>query len=406
MASATKRYTIEESRAFIQSLVIPPKHSGTLSGLRFAVKDLIDVAGYKTSCGNPDWRDTHPPAAANATCVEQLLENGGECVGKTVTDELAFGINGENFFYGTPLNPKAPDRIPGGSSCGSASAVACGLVDFAVGSDTGGSVRVPASNCGIFGMRPSHGFISVAGVNPFAPNFDTVGILARSVDILVQAMSILLAREVEKRTEIGTIYVVNQAWDIVNTEVKQALIPHLKSIEAVAQQVRNIGLQEIDSAGSQLQSWYDTFCILQWTEIWSCLGSWVEEKKPRFGPRTKANFELAKNADRSKISELSHRREQYFNSMQDFLGPNDLLCIPSVPEPAPLKGSLGIDRTKGTYYPRAISLTSLAGVARLPENSLPLAGVNGLPIGLSLLGRHGRDTFLLSAAKQFVDRSH
>src|SRR5436309_7997242 len=176
--------TVDESNAFVTRFDLSPTGSGPLNGLCFAVKDVIDVAGYKTGCGNPTWRDSHPTATAHAVCVEQLLRAGARCVGKTICDELAFSLLGENYFYGTPLNPKAPDRVPGGSSSGSASAVACGLVDFAFGTDTGGSVRVPASNCGIWGIRTTHGRISVAGVNPLSPTFDTVGILAKDMDVL------------------------------------------------------------------------------------------------------------------------------------------------------------------------------------------------------------------------------
>src|SRR5918912_4348087 len=186
---------VQEGSAFVQEIEVDPTGSGPLDGLTFAVKDLIDIGGYKTGCGNPSWRCTHPPATVNAVCVEQLLAAGARCVGKTVTDELAFSLLGENHFYGTPLNPKAPDRVPGGSSSGSASAVACGLADFALGTDTGGSVRVPAGNCGVFGLRPSHGFISVAGLNPVAPTFDTVGVLAKDADVLSRATSVLLAVE-------------------------------------------------------------------------------------------------------------------------------------------------------------------------------------------------------------------
>ena len=180
MGRTVEHISATESGAFVETFELDPIGSGPLNGLSFAVKDLIDIGGYKTGCGNPSWRDTHPVAAVNAVCVEQLLSAGARCVGKTVSDELAFSLLGENHFYGTPLNPKAPERIPGGSSSGSASAVACGLSDFALGTDTGGSIRVPSSNCGIWGLRPSHGFISLAGVNPLAPTFDTVGILAGS----------------------------------------------------------------------------------------------------------------------------------------------------------------------------------------------------------------------------------
>ncbi len=153
--------TVAQSNAFITTFDLSPTGSGPLDGLRFGIKDTIDVAGFKTGCGNPTWRDSHPAAVVHAVCVEQLLRAGARCVGKTISDELALSLLGENYFYGTPLNPRAPERVPGGSSSGSASAVACGLVDFALGTDTGGSTRVPASNCGIWGFRPSHGFVSV-----------------------------------------------------------------------------------------------------------------------------------------------------------------------------------------------------------------------------------------------------
>src|SRR5271157_741681 len=192
MSTTRKTYSLAESGAFVEVLQIDPSASGLLDGLRFAVKDVIDLGGRKTGCGNPDWARTHPVAAVNAVCVDQLLLAGARCVGKTVCDELAFSLEGENFFYGAPLNPRAPERVAGGSSSGSAAAVACGLADFALGTDTGGSVRVPASNCGLFGLRPSHGFISTAGVVPYAPSIDTVGVLAASADILVRAASVLL----------------------------------------------------------------------------------------------------------------------------------------------------------------------------------------------------------------------
>ena len=142
----TSTITVAQSNAFVSTFDLLPTGSGTLDGLSFAVKDTIDVAGFKTGCGNPTWRDSHPSAVVHAVCVEQLLRAGARCIGKTICDELAFSLLGENYFYGTPLNPHAPDRMPGGSSSGSASAVACGLVDFALGTDTGGSTRVPASN--------------------------------------------------------------------------------------------------------------------------------------------------------------------------------------------------------------------------------------------------------------------
>src|SRR6478735_9844156 len=202
--------SVEQSGAFIEKFTGPPTKDGPLAGLTFAVKDLIDIAGHRTGCGNPTYRDTHPPASVSAVCVEQLLAAGAQCEGKTITDELAFSLLGENHFYGTPLNPAAPDRVTGGSSNGSASAVACGLVDFALGTDTGGSVRVPASNCGIWSWRPSHGLISVAGVMPFAPTLDTVGVFVRDVNVLQRVAAVLLATDtsINELSRVGTIHLV------------------------------------------------------------------------------------------------------------------------------------------------------------------------------------------------------
>src|SRR6056300_1661103 len=167
---------------------------GELAGLTFAAKDVFDIAGFRTGAGNPDWLRTHPPATITASAVQRLLDAGATLVGKTHTDELTYSLNGENFHYGTPVNPNAPGRIPGGSSSGSAAATAGGLVDFALGTDTGGSVRLPASNCGIFGFRPSHGLIDNDGVVPLSPAFDTVGWFARDGGLLQRVGNILLEK--------------------------------------------------------------------------------------------------------------------------------------------------------------------------------------------------------------------
>ncbi len=399
------RVGIEESGAFVETFTRERAASGPLNGLRFAAKDLIDVQGSKTGCGNPTWRDIHPVAAANAVCVDQLLFAGALCVGKTVTDELAFGLNGENFFFGTPLNPRAPDRVPGGSSSGSASAVACGLVDFALGTDTGGSVRVPASNCGIFGMRPTHGIISVAGVNPLAPSLDTVGVLARSCDVLAPAVSVLLACDVPGSVEVGTVHLLHDAFAGSDPEVAEALIKPLERIRNLFPgRTRETSLQDIGEEASRTgwRGWFDTYCGIQWAEIWSCLGSWVTDNNPEFGPRTKVNFELARNLDRKTGVRAIAQREIYYRLLKEFLGPADLLCMPTTPTLAPFKGTLGVDRTQDAYFPRTLAFTAIAGIGRLPQVTLPLADVDGVPVGLSLLAGQGRDAFLLGAVQKVV----
>jgi amidase len=168
--------------------------SGPLTGLTFAAKDVFDIAGHRTGNGNPVWLETHPPAERTASAVQRLLDAGARMVGKTHTDDMAYSLNGENVHYGTPVNPVAPGRIPGGSSSGSVAAVAGGLVDFALGTDCGGSVRLPASYCGVYGLRPTHGLVPADGVVPLAPSFDTVGWFARDAALMRRIGEVLLPR--------------------------------------------------------------------------------------------------------------------------------------------------------------------------------------------------------------------
>jgi len=405
MTQPLKKYSIQESRAFMETMKLPSTAQGPLSGLSFAVKDIIDLAGRGTSCGSPDWAKTHPPAATHALCVEQLLGAGAECLGKAVCDELAFSLDGENFFYGAPVNPRAPDRVTGGSSSGSASAVACGLADFALGTDTGGSVRVPAANCGIFGLRPSHGFISTAGVTPFAPGFDTVGLLAASADLLARTASVLLAASVPAPVEVGAVHLIKEAWAIADPDVSEALAGAVHLLRSLfGDKVCETSLRDIDgeAPGSGLTKWYETSSTLQWCEMWSCLGAWIESAAPELSPKARKFFDLIKNVDRSKVGEATRTRERYFRRLESFLGRQDLLCFPTVPAPARFKGGARVAQTgqpKTNYYPRALSLSSIAGLGRLPEVSLPLAQVGGVPAGLSLLAAHGRDAYLLGVVQ-------
>src|SRR6201987_4605894 len=169
---------------------------GPLRGLTFAAKDLFDVAGYPTGGGNHDWARAHPVPTRHAWAVQTLLDAGATLVGKTITDEVSLGILGENAFDGTPLNSKAPDRVPGGSSSGSAAAVAAGLCDTALGTDTGGSVRVPSSFCGLYGIRPTHGRLNLTGMMSQAPSSDTTGWCARDAEAFARVSSVMLGEAI------------------------------------------------------------------------------------------------------------------------------------------------------------------------------------------------------------------
>jgi amidase len=394
----------EQSGAFVERFSLPPTRNGPLAGLRFAVKDLIDVAGHPTGCGNPTWLATHPPAAVSAVCVEQLLAAGAACDGKTITDELAFSLLGENHFYGTPLNPAVPERVPGGSSSGSASAVAGGIVDFALGTDSGGSVRVPASNCGIWGWRPTHGVISVAGVMPLSPTYDTVGVLAASAELLQRSAHVLLASQPPPDAIPVRIHLVTEAFALADPEVRESLNPVLHRMQShFGPRLRESSLAALchDAKAADLATWRDCYVMIMAAEVASCHGAWIEAARPEFGPIASAGFEFVRKIDRTQLGQTIARREHYCSQLSSALGPRDLLCLPTAPTIAPRKRTIG---RESDYYHRTLSLTSIAGVARMPQVSMPLASVSSAPIGLSLIGARGEDLFLLEVVKTLAQQ--
>ncbi len=176
---------------------VPNAGSGPLSGLSFAVKDLFDVAGYPTSGGQPFVLALSGIKTHTAPTVQKLLDAGARFVGKTITDELAFSMNGQNAHFGSPINGAAPERITGGSSSGSAAAVSSRLCDFALGSDTGGSVRGPANHCGLYGLRPTHGRISLQDVLDLSPSFDTCGWFTRDLHSFARVAEVLLGEDTD-----------------------------------------------------------------------------------------------------------------------------------------------------------------------------------------------------------------
>src|SRR5712691_6080276 len=205
---------------------------GPLSGLTLAGKDLFDVAGHPTGGGNPDWARSKPIPTRHAWAVQRLLDAGAALVGKTITDEVSLGIVGENAFYGTPVNPRAPGRVPGGSSSGSAAAVAAGLCDTALGTDTGGSVRVPASFCGLYGIRPTHGRLDLAGMMSQAPSSDTTGWFASDAEIFSRVSAVMLGEAIPDALPTRLV-VASDAFALADPETTAALAPMVARLGAL-----------------------------------------------------------------------------------------------------------------------------------------------------------------------------
>ena len=367
---------------------------GPLKGLSFAAKDIFDIAGRVTGCGNPDWLSSHGPAAANAPAVQALLDAGAHMIGKTITDELAFSLNGQNFHYGTPRNAVTPDRVPGGSSCGSASAVAHGIVDLALGSDTGGSVRVPACLNGIFGIRPTHGAVDITGVMPLAPSFDTVGWFARDARTLRRTGDVLLPAD-RGGIALGRFYLARDAFaladDGVAHTVRQALSRAAETLPIAA---------ELDLAGELggLGEWLKRFRRLQPREIWAVHGAWIESRRPKFGPEIAERFALAKSVSATPEGDDEDFRAEVAAHLERVLGLDGVLLLPTAGTIAPRLDAGAEERA--AFRDRTLSLTSIAGLGRLPQVQIPAGQTDGAAVGLSLIGPRGSDRALLRLSEQ------
>ena len=379
-------------------VALPGAGTGPLVGLTFAVKDVFDIGGHRTGAGHPDWLRTHPPAATTAPAVQCLLDAGARMVGKTHTDELTYSLNGENVHYGTPVNPHAAGRIPGGSSSGSASAVAGGLVDFALGTDCGGSVRLPASYCGIFGFRPTHGSIPLDGVMPLASSFDTIGWFARDAALLEQVGRVLLTDNQAAPRPHRLLFALD-AFDLAGNAVAQALQPAITAVTAAVGQA-----EQVSVSVEGLLEWTGLFRILQGAEIWANHGTWIRAVQPTFGPGIRERFEWTSSIAPATVAAGRERREQVTARLDELLGDEAILCLPTAPGIAPLRDTPSADLE--AFRARALSLLCIAGLARLPQVSLPLGTLEGCPLGLSLVGPRGADTLLLMIAAGLATPTH
>ena len=364
--------------------------TGPLAGLSLAVKDVFHVKGHRTGAGNPDWLRTHSAAETTAPAVQRLLDAGAHIVGKTHTDELAYSLNGENVHYGTPVNPNAVGRIPGGSSSGSAAAVAGGLVDFAIGTDCGGSVRLPASYAGIFGFRPTHGRIPLDGIVPLASSFDTVGWFARDARLLEKVGRVLLAAQTDARPP-RQLLLASDAFTLAGDAVTAALQPALNRISTAIGPVRPVTVSP-----EGLSEWMQFFRVLQGAEIWANHGTWIREVQPAFGPGIRERFEWTATIPQAAVDRAKEKREQVATRMEAFLGEDTVLCLPTAPGIAPLRNTPSDELE--AFRAQALSLLCVAGLARLPQVNLPFGTLDGCPAGLSLIGPRGTDMLLLKIA--------
>ncbi len=366
------------------------KTNGPLAGLRAAVKDMYDVAGTRTGGGNPDWLRVQAPASANAAAIEQLLDGGATIIGKTVCDEFFFSLAGVNAHYGTPLNPRAPGRLPGGSSSGSASATASGAGDFALGSDTGGSVRVPAAFCGIFGIRPTLSRVSLAGVMPMAPSFDVPGWFANGPGVFQRVGTVLLENQ-GIEAPLNELIILDDAFAEADAEVAALLRSALDDMARDLPKPRNGRI-----APNGLDPWREIFRVIQASEVWQTFGSFIEKHQPRMGPGIRERMQFAAAVKTADVNKARENHAQARAHIHAVARPGTVLALPTAPCIAPMIESSSDDLE--SFRVRAMRLTCIAGLGGLPQVSLPIGAVAGTPVGLSFIGWPGGDEALLSLA--------
>jgi amidase len=368
--------------------------AGPLGGTTFATKDAFHIAGTRTGFGQPDWLRTHAPAQETAVAVKLLLDAGADMVAKALCDELCYSLTGENVHYGAPVNANAPGRVCGGSSCGSAAAVAGGLVDLALGTDCGGSVRIPASYCGIIGLRPTHGRVSLESAQAFGPAFDVAGWFTRDIGLFEKVGDVLLGED--SAGAPARVILPEDAWALVEKPVAEALKPAAGKVRAV---LPSHATMRISPEG--LPNWFEVFRILQASEIWKTLGGWVSETKPQFGPGIKERFEFAATVTPEQIATMEARRRAITAHVDNLLGEDGVICLPTSPRVAPLVGTPA-DTIEIEYRNQAMCLLCIAGLCGLPQISLPMATLDGLPLGLSLIGARNSDRALIALAKRVM----
>lgn len=387
----------DPAHAFMPYPAVPVPHagSGPLAGLRFGVKDLFHVAGYPTSGGNPLMLALLGVQSRTAPTVQRLLDAGAAFGGKTLTDELAFSMNGQNAHFGSPVNGAAPDRITGGSSCGSAAAVSNGLCDFALGTDTGGSVRAPASHCGLVGLRPSHGRVSLHDCLDLSPSFDTCGWFARDVPTFARVADVLLGADARPLPSRVRLLAPTDLWTLATGPALDAFAGARARVEAAlgAAVPARVVLDDIDAM-------YWNFRYLQGREAWRTDGPFITRFAAPLGPGVRERFAWSSQVTDAQVAEATAFRERFRGHLAQLLGTDGVLLLPTMPDIAPRVSEP--EAALEDYRNRAIRLLCAAGLSGFPQLSLPLASRDGAPLGLSLLGPAGSDRSLVALAERIA----
>jgi amidase len=364
---------------------------GPLAGLTFMVKDLFAIKGRKAGAGNPNYYEHATPAHETAPVIERLLAAGATCTGITICDEFFYSVLGTNAHYGQPVNARAPEHVTGGSSCGAAAAVAAGMCDFALGSDTGGSIRVPASFSGLYGLRPSFGRIETKGAIPMAPSYDTVGFLAREAELFRKiGYALIEGKTVE--TPVKRLVLPEDVFGYAEASIDAALWQVFSRIgRALPQAERKI------IAGDDIDSWRDAFRTIQGFEIQSTLLPFIHSHNVDLGPGIKERFEMAAKITFADVEAARAIRGEVSERMRGIAQPGTVIALPTTPT-LPPERDIPDGASFAEFRTLTLQSTCLAGHAGLPQVSIPATEAAGCPVGLSFIGWPGGDEALLDLA--------
>jgi len=367
---------------------LPGRPGGPLDGLTAAVKDMYDVAGERTGGGCPAWLALQKPATRHAGAVARILDAGATVIGKTVCDELFYSVSGINAHYGMPANPRAPGRIPGGSSSGSAAAVAAGSCDFALGSDTGGSVRIPAALNGVWGIRTSTGRVDDSGEMAMAPSFDACGWFASGPGVLRKVGGVLLDGETV-RSPVRRLLVAEDAFAEADAPVAELLRGALADMTELPADREGLRIGDPDG----LDVWRETFRLIQAREVWKTFGPFIETHDPKLGPGVRERIDVARAVTAEQEATARAARERIVAHVRGLIAPGTVLAVPSAPCIAP-RADAAFEQLEH-YRLRVMRIVCIAGLAGLPQISIPIGPVDGCPVGLGLVGwRHGDEALL------------
>jgi amidase len=370
---------------------LPGRADGPLAGLTFMVKDLFAIAGHKVGNGNPDFYAHATPARDTAPVIVRLLDAGAACTGITICDEFFYSVLGTNAHYGQPVNSRAPHSVTGGSSCGAAAAVATSMCDFALGSDTGGSIRVPASFSGLYGLRPTFGRIDINGATAMAPSYDTIGFLAREAELFRKIGHVLLEGQ-SVAANIDRLILAEDFFGHAEASADQALWRVLASIGPAlpAPEHRTI-------VGKEIDQWRDAFRLIQGFEIQSTLLPFIQSHNARLGPGIEERFEAAAQITFAEADAARKLRTEITDHLTALVAPGTLIVLPTTPT-LPPEREIPDGASFAEFRTQTLASTCLAGHASLPQISIPATEAAGCPIGLSFIGWKGGDEVLLELA--------